>query len=205
MNQRIQSPVFWGSYSPLGTLVGAGLLVMASSRLAFAVFCAGALLWVYCLSALAFFAAKSIMPKRGKTIILLFLLGLVSSIYVLFGFLLNPLLTLSTWFFLVLIPPICIGSGIFEDLEGLELDESIPRVFLEALSLALLIIALSLIREPLGMGSLSFPGGPGGIVEFFSADNGEGFFPIRILSVSSGGLLLLGYMVALFRHYREGK
>jgi hypothetical protein len=145
------------------------------------------------------------MPKKGKTIILLFLLSLICSIYILFGFLLNPLLTLGTWFFLALIPPICIGSGIFEDLEGLELDESIPRVLLEALSLALLIIALSLIREPLGMGSLSFPGGPGGIVEFFNNDDGEGFFPIRVLSVSSGGLLLLGYIVALFHRFREGR
>lgn len=185
--------------------MGAGLIIMASSRLAFAIFCAGALLWVYCLSPLAFFAARSIMPKKGKTIILLFLLSLISSIYILFVFLLNPLLTLGTWFFLVLIPPVCIGSGIFEDFESFELDESIPRVFLEALSLALLIIAVSLIREPLGMGSLSFPGGPGGIVEFFTSDDGEGFFPIQILSVSSGGLLLLGYIVALFHRYREGK
>jgi hypothetical protein len=178
---------------------------MASSRLAFAIFCTGALLWVYCLSTLIFFAAKNIMPKKGKVVILLFLVSLVCSIYVLFGFLLNPLLTLGSWFFLILIPPVCIGSGIFADLEGIELDESIPRVFLEALSMSLLIIGLALIREPLGMGSLSFPGGPGGIVEFFSADSGEGFLPIRVLSVSSGGLLLLGYIVALFYHYREGR
>ena len=203
MNRRLRSHVFWGSYAPLSTLTGAVLLVLASTRLAFAIFCAGAILWVFGLSALAYFLARDFMPGRGKLVILIFLSSLISSVYILLNSLLNPLLVQTCWFFLVLVPPCCVGTGLYEQLEKLEPEESLPRVFLEAACLGLLIVAFSLIREPLGMGSLSLPGGSGGIFEIFSIDDGESFFPVRILSASSGALLILGYIVAAFRYFRS--
>jgi hypothetical protein len=53
------------------------------------------------------------------------------------------------------------------------------------------------------MGTLSLPGGFQGIVELFSARDPEAFVPLRILSVSGGGLLLFGYSTALYRYFRE--
>jgi hypothetical protein len=176
-------------------------MVMASSRLAFGIICVGALLWVYGLTSLLYFSSFKIMPQGGKSIILLFLSALVCSIYVLCLSLVNPLLTMETCFFLVLVPPCCVGSGLFKRLESLALGEAFSRSLLESLALGGIIIALSLIREPLGMGSVSFPGGAGGIVEIPGGDY-EGGGPVRIFAVSGGGLLILGYGVSLFRYFR---
>ena len=204
MNDRLQADIFWGKYAPLSTMTGAFLLIMASSRLAFAIFCAGAIFWVYGLTALVFFSARRFMSKKGKIIILLFLSSLICNMYLLLMSFLNPLLVAATWFFLVLVPPCCVGSGLFQLPETYDSADIQPRVWQEAACLALLIIAVSLIREPLGMGSLSFPGGAFGIVEIFSPDEGgEGFFPIRLLSVSGGGLLILGLGAAIFRYFRS--
>ena len=203
MSRRFSSHLFWGAYSPLSALTGAGLIIMASSRFSFAILCAGALIWVYGLTALVFSAAREIMPGRGKKIILLFLSAFFSGIYMLFVGLLNPLLILGTGFFLVLIPPCCLGSGFFEASESLSLDEVISRALLEAAVLAGIILAIALIREPLGMGTLSFPGGIQGVVEIFDAYQDDSFIPVRFLSASAGGLVLLGYGTAMYRYFRE--
>ena len=229
MNGRLQSHIFWGKYAPLSTLTGAFFLVVASTRFALAIFCAGALLWDYGFTALIFYSGRRYMPKKGRFIILLFLSSLVLSIYILIMSFLNPLLLAGAWFILVLIPPSCAGSGLFnvpgipaevpgpdrspagqkgQAMRGSSLDaqdtaELIPRVWQEAACLALLVIAISLIREPLGMGTLSFPGGAWGIMELLRfGEDGEGFFPVKLLSVSAGGLLLLGFGVAVFRYVR---
>jgi hypothetical protein len=174
---------------------------MASSRLAFAIICAGALLWVHGLSSLVYFSSQKIMPQRGKSVIILFLSALVCSIYVFCLSLINPLLMMDACFFLILIPPCCMGSGLFKRLESLALGEAFSHSLLESLVLGGLIIAIALIREPLGMGSVSFPGGVGGIVEIPGGES-EGGFAIRIFAVSGGGLLILGYGVSLFRYFR---
>ncbi|MDR0720355.1 MAG: hypothetical protein LBF78_12030 [Treponema sp.] len=202
MNHRNQSHFFWGPYAPLEAMTGLSLLVLASIRLAFALFCAGALVWVFCISALVYFSAKNILPRKGRFVILLFLSSFICSVYILFAALLNPIFTESAWFFTLLVPPCFIASNVVPDLEGLIVEESLPRVFLEAASLGLLIIAISLIREPLGFFSLSFPGGEGGIRQLFNDSQDGGFFPIRILSMSGGGLLLLGYLAALFKQFK---
>jgi hypothetical protein len=201
VNQQNRSHIFWGSQAPLSSLAGAGLIILASSRLAFAFVCAGALLWVYGFTSLVYFSSKKIMPQRGKSVVLLFLSSLVCGIYVLCLFFINPLLVMGTCFFLFLVPPCCMGSGVFKRLESLDPAEAFSRSLLESLVPGGLIIALSLIREPLGMGSISFPGGIQGILEI-SGDEYEGFFPVRIFAVSGGGLLILGYGVSLFRYFR---
>jgi hypothetical protein len=115
----------------------------------------------------------------------------------------NPLLILGTGFFLVLVPPCCLGSGFFEASESRPPGEVFSRALFEAVVIAGLILAFALIREPLGMGTISFPGGIQGIVEVFEAREGDSFVPVRFLSASAGGLLLLGYGIALFRYFRE--
>ena len=203
MKDRLSSHLFWGSHSPLAALTGAGLIVMASARLSFAILCAAALVWVYVLTALAFSGARKIMPIRGKSVILLFLSAFFSGLFMLLAGLLNPLLILGAGFFLVLVPPCCLASGFHEASKLSPLSEVFLRSLFEAGALAAVILAVSLIREPLGMGTLSVPWGVHGVTEVFDVYNELNFLPIRLFSVSTGGLLLLGYSLALFRYLRE--
>ena len=202
MNERFSSHLFWGSHSPLSTLTGAALIIITSSRFGFALICAGALLWVYGLTALVFSAARNVMPGRGRMLVLLFLAAFFSGIFVLLASLSNPLLIFGAGFFLLLIPPCLLGSGFFEASESQSTLETVSRALLEAMVLSVIILGLALIREPLGMGTLSVPGGSQGLTEIFQFAN-NGFLPVRILSVSAGGFLLFGYGTALFRYLKE--
>jgi hypothetical protein len=84
----------------------------------------------------------------------------------------------------------------------MNIEDVLGRTLTEALVLGGLIIALALIREPWGFGSFSVPGGQQGITELFSFV-GSRFFPVQVISSSSGGLLLLGYALALFRRLQH--
>jgi hypothetical protein len=53
------------------------------------------------------------------------------------------------------------------------------------------------------MGTISIPGSGQGIMEIYEEQNGETLFPGRILSISAGGLLLLGYVIAVYRYFRD--
>ena len=203
MNRRFDAHLFWGSYSPLSSLAGAGLIILASARFSFALICTGALIWVYGLTTLIYSGARSIMPKRGKTAVLLFLSAFTAGFFMLFTSLLNPLLVLGTGFFIVLIPPCCLGTSFYENIDSLDLIEVFSRSLLEAMVLGGIILAFALIREPLGMGTLSFPGGAQGIVELFGGRGEDSFVLVRFFSVSAGALMLLGYVVAMFRYFRE--
>ena len=204
MKERFSSHLFWGPYSPLSALSGIGLIILASSRFAFAIVCAGTLFWVYGLTTLVFASARNIMPSRGKSVVLLFLPTVFCAFFMLIIYLINPLLILGTSFLLLLVPPCCLGSGYFDLSEPVETIEFVSRALYESLSLSGIILALALIREPLGMGTLSIPGGLHGIVELFSiGQNAESFSLLRILSVSAGAFLLLGYGTALYRFFRE--
>ena len=203
MKNRLHTHIIWGTHSPLSALTGLGLIVMASNRFAFALICAGALIWVYGLSALIFSTARPIMPIRGRKIILLFLSSFLCGIFMFLIGLLNPLLIMGMSFFLILVPPFCLSSGLFEAVESAPPFDLVFRALQEALVLSGIVLAFALVREPLGMGTISFPGGTQGIIEVFGGSEGDTLIPIRVLSVSAGGLLLLGYGTALFRYFRE--
>jgi Na+-translocating ferredoxin:NAD+ oxidoreductase RnfE subunit len=212
-DQRTGSPaafnadtrLFWGPYAPLSTLMSAGLMIGATSRLAFALGAAGALMWVYTLTALVLGFAKPILPKRGLLILQLFLSAFWGSLYILIFHCINPFLGMETTFILLLCPLSCIGSGICRRIEGLSRRDSLLKAFLEALVLGGALIALGLIREPLGFGSLTLPGGPEGLLVLFALDSPGSavYFPVRIIAGASGGLLLLGYALALFRRCKR--
>ncbi|GHU94620.1 hypothetical protein FACS189479_07590 [Spirochaetia bacterium] len=207
MKVPFDAHLFWGAHSPLSTLAGGSLLILASSRFSFALVCVGSLLWVYCLTVLAIFAARPILPKRGKQGILVFLSTIIGSFYLFFLWFMSPLLVLDTFFFLILSPVCFIASGLMEriwpsDSGEMDIKEVLVRSFSEAAALGVLILALSLIREPIGFAVLSFPEGARGIAAFFGAEE-EGFFPVRIATSSAGALILLGYGIALFKRLRE--
>ena len=203
MKSRFSSHLFWGSHSPLSTLNGAALILLASSRLSFALICSGAIVWVFGLTVLSYSCAYSILPTKGRMVILLFLSSFFCGIFAILMSLLNPLLILGTFFFLVLVPPWCMSTGFFEMVEFFDPIEAISRALLEAFVFSGIIIAISLIREPFGMGAISIPGSSQGIMEIYEGQNARTFLPGRILSISAGGLLLFGYIIALYRYFRD--
>jgi hypothetical protein len=175
---------------------------MASGRLAFALVCAGSLLWVYCLSSLAAVPGRKILPRRGKKLVLVFLASFTGSLYILALWFVNPVLAVENFFILSLVPLMCAGSGIFERIDSMNLKEALIRSLGEALVLGGLVISFSLIREPLAYLSLSFPGGPLGIVKVFSSGD-EIFLPVRLITSSAGALLIMGYGIGIYRYFRE--
>jgi hypothetical protein len=187
--------------SPLATLAGCGLIIMASTRLAYALTILGALLWVYILTLLPAFFARKFFPQKGKTLVLLFFSSFIASLFLFLLFLGCPLLAMETLYLIILIPAYCAGSNFATRFQSLERQVVFKRTPLEALSLGILIVALSLIREPIGFMALSLPGGARGIVEL--SYDWDFIIPMHIFSSSAGGLILLGYVVALFQSVRS--
>jgi Na+-transporting NADH:ubiquinone oxidoreductase subunit NqrD len=202
MNNRMQSHLFWGTDAPLSTLISVGLMIMATNRLAFALTVTGALVWTYGLTVLILGFAKPILPQKGREILWVFLTSFLGSLYLMFIYFVSPYLAMETTFIILLAPLYCIGSGICRRLEAHDPEESIPKAFLEALVLGEILVALALIREPLGFGTFSLPGGPQGIVTLISFESSL-YFPVQVIAGSSGGLLLLGYGLTLFRRFKN--
>jgi hypothetical protein len=200
--ENSQSPVFWGTHAPLSTLVSAGLMIMATSRLAFAITLAGALVWVNVVTVLIVSFGRSLFPKKGQELLWVFLAGFSGSLYLLLMYFASPFLAMEITFLITLTPLYCIGSGICRRVETLGSQDAILKALVEALVLGGILIALALIREPLGSGSLSLPGGLQGMIILVSSGNAGAYFPVHIIANASGGLLLLGYGLALFRSFK---
>ena len=213
---RKQHP-FWGSLSPLGGLSGIGLLVMASTRLAWAITVAGGLFWVYILSVLASVfltsgTCKKIFPQSGRAPIFTCISYFWGSAYILLLWLLCPFAAMEVFFPLLLIPLFCTDSSIFSRIVSQEsalmtagntdLGEAVFDAASEAAVLALLLVFISLIREPLSFCCLSLPGTYKGIMTFISFKGNERF-PMQIFAGSAGALLLLGYIIGLYYFFRN--
>ena len=201
---------FWGSLSPLGGLTGAGLLIMASARLSWAIIIAGSLFWVYGLSAFSFslaitYLGKKFFPVKGRETLYTCIAAFFGGVYLLLFWIMCPLATLEVFMLLLLVPMFCASSGIikqitltYEKSQG-DVFEHVSDTISQAVSLAVLLIAFSIIREPLSYCSLSFPGTYQGLITimYFSENS---FFPISIFKHSAGALLLLGYITCLYQH-----
>ncbi|MDR0494792.1 MAG: hypothetical protein LBG95_04100 [Treponema sp.] len=201
MNTSLRYRIFRSNASPLASLSGAALLIMASDRLAHAILVSGALVWTYCLSSLAAYFGVQFFPRRGRTLLLAFLSSCITGFYLLLLWMLSPLCAMEVFFVISLIPMFCMVSDVFKRLETLVLYDAFLESFFEALVLGVLIVLFAIIREPLGFLSLSLPGGARGIVLLFSV-NAESFFPVCLITSSSGALLLLGYFLGLYRYFR---
>jgi len=202
---------FWGSLSPLGGLTGAGLLVMACGRLSWAITVAGCLFWVYGLTSFAFAflssdKAKKIMPVKGLVTLFTCLAVFFSSVYILLFWLLCPFAALEVFLIMLLVPLFCANSGIVQQMHFSEhkysdVFDNVSDAISQAASLAGLIIAFSIIREPLSYCMLSFPGTYQGMITIMYFKSGA-FFPIGIFAASAGSLLLLGYFICLYQYWK---
>jgi len=208
-----QKHSFWGSLSPLGGLMGAGLLVMASGRLSWAITVAGCLFWVYGLTTFTFtallsFAGNKIFPVNGRSVIYTCLSAFFASIYIFLFWLLCPFATFETFMLLSLVTLFCASSGIAEQLSLKENNQDIFNLVSDAVSQAAsisgLLIAFSIVREPLSYCMLSFPGSYNGMITIMYFKSGA-FFPIGIFGTSAGALLLLGYIICLYQYAKGNK
>jgi len=204
---------FWGTSSPLGGLAGAGLLVIASSRLSWAITVAGSLFWVYGLSAFSYAflsneAVKKFFPASGHKVLYTCLASFWGSIYLVMFWLLCPFAALEVFIPLLLVPLFCAGvgsSGLIDNSdENKHLDkfDCASEAVSQAVTLAGLMIAFSIVREPFSYCSLSFPGTYQGMVTIMYFNSGS-FFPIGIFASSSGALLLLGYIICLYQYSKN--
>jgi len=198
---------FWGSLSPLGGLMGAGLLIMASARLSWSITIAGCLFWVYGFTALTFSslltaAGDKIFPVKGKSVIYTCMASFYGAIYIFLFWLLCPFAAFENFMLLSLVPLFCASSGIVDQVlpENARPDifEHVSDSVSQAASLSGLIIAFSIVREPLSYCSLSFPGTSQGMLTIMYFTEGA-FFPIGIFGSSAGALLLLGYIICLYQ------
>jgi len=200
MNKPVQN-IFHNDAPLLTCLSGAALLIIASDRLAHAIAVSGALIWVYSLSSLAAYAGARFLPQRGRTLLLAFLTSFFAGVYLLLLWILSPLCALEIFFVISLIPMFCMVSGILKQLETQSIDDILFSFLSEAMILGALIIIFALIREPLGYLSLSLPGGARGMILLFSFST-ESFLPIHVIASSCGALLLLGYLLGLYRYLK---
>lgn len=204
---------FWGENSPLGGLTGIGLLIMASARLSWAITVSVGLFWIYGLTALTFAflaspACKKIFPQTGRIYVFVCLASFFGSIYILIFWLLSPFAVVEVLLPLLLVPLFCTISEIpqriilLSDKTNIDIVDCVTDAISQAAVLAGLLIAFSLIREPLAYSSLSFPGTNQGmivIVHFWES----AIFPAGIFTASAGALLLLGYFICLYQYFRE--
>jgi Na+-transporting NADH:ubiquinone oxidoreductase subunit NqrD len=182
----------------LAALSGGSLLVLASTRFSHALIGGLALLWVYILTGLAL--RIPVLPRWGREGTRIVLSSFITGVFVFILSLLCPVLTLDSLLFLILCPLCCVSSGALDRIEKLTPGEAVLHSYREGSILAVLILILSLIREPLGYGTISLPGGRQGILCLINF-SGESFLPVRILSLSGGAFFLLGYGAALFRRF----
>jgi hypothetical protein len=187
---------------PLVLLSGSGLLIIASRKTAFALVTTGALLWVYLISVAIFYAAKKLLPLHNKNIVAVFLTGLVSSLYLLLLFLTNPYMGMSLSLIVLLLPVLTINSSICTRFLNLDIQSALLRALSEALFWGTLVTALALIREPAGNMTLSLPGGDAGIIELGLPGSA---YAMRIMTVSAGALMLLGYGIVIIRRFLPAK
>jgi len=201
MSATVRGRVLRDARLPLAWLSGGALMVVASDRLAHALVVAVALVWIRCLSAVAIAAAGRFLPECGRTAVLALVATFAAALFLFLLWLAFPLAALQVFFAVSLVPMFCAVSGLPEAAAGVGPLGVLRPAAGHALRAGAPVAALALVREPVGFGSLSLPGGAGGLVLFhpFGADSPL-FAPV---SGAFGALVLLGYGLWMYRHLRS--
>jgi hypothetical protein len=195
VNGQSQSHLFWGINSPLSSLTGAALLIMASGRIAFALIALISLLFVYVFTMIAVKLGTPLFPQQGQNMVLLFLSSLFSSFFFILLWIIDPVSAMECSFFIILVPAAFVSSGLYARIVEYDMLEIVSQSIAESFIMGMLILGVALIREPLGFGSLSVPGFD--IVRFTKEE------PVRFFQSSAGALVILGYGIAIYRHFRN--
>jgi hypothetical protein len=197
-------------HRPLTTLSAAALLVVASSRLAFALIAMIDLTVVYLLTALISETLKRVrlfkhssheiwlLPKKNQKIVCLFLANFIGCAFFFALYCAFPLLAIETIFITLFVPIFVYIEEAGEKYADVPLLHIVKNCFKDSAFLGILAIFIALIREPIGYATLSLPGGNGGIIELFNKDNSFPF-TVEIISLSSGAFLIIGFIMTMFR------
>jgi len=187
--------------TPASLLSGCGLLIIASGRLSHAIVASGALIWVYGLTTFVIYACARIFPRHGRSALISFLASFMACFYLFVLWLISPLCAMESFFVVSLVPVFYMATGVSKRFDAFGAADSF---FFEALSLSVLLLALALIREPLGFMSLSLPAGAQGSVMLFSFSQ-ESFLPVQLISSSGGTLILLGYFWGIYKYMNNSR
>jgi hypothetical protein len=184
--------------SPIALLSAVSLIIISSSRLSYAIISSLSVIWMYCISVIVINCSRKIFPLIYNNLLSVCLFSVLGSVYYLVLYLLNPFLALETELLITLTSILCFSSGINERVSGMSLKNSIYRAIYESVVIGIFLLALSLVRETLGFGALSIPGGDYAIYELFNFDMYYPL-PVRIIASSAGALLFLGYIFIVFK------
>jgi hypothetical protein len=182
---------------------GIALFVIAGSRFSYAIVAAGALFWVFILSALVNMVRRGLSSKTRRKMFNVMFSSFAGSLYFFLLYMMNPLLAMETVLICALVPVYFLLGKFCMSLENSDADEILHESVREPLSLGGLTLVFSLIREPLGFATLSLPGGKRGIVELFNTEGAA--YTVQIISSSTGALFLLAYILIALRHLDPDK
>jgi Na+-transporting NADH:ubiquinone oxidoreductase subunit NqrD len=203
----MQSHLFWGIHSPLSAFTGVGLIVIASGRIVSALICLAALLWTNALTLFVAGIGRKALPEKGHDTVLVFVASFASFLFYFFVSVVSPFQAMENTLCILLCPVFLLASGLYSRAHEYDTPEMVFQAVSEALVLGALVLALALIREPLGSGSVSLPGF--GLIRFtgelseIPPESRPPLEPIGLLKLSSGAFIILGYGVALYRHWRN--
>ncbi|MDR0539148.1 MAG: hypothetical protein LBG74_01410 [Spirochaetaceae bacterium] len=191
---------------PFMPLAASLMLVTATARLAHTLTCIGALAWVFLLTRFVCILLKKALPRFGRNFIIIFLAALIASLYYLLLYIANPVLAFECSLPIAFTPAVfCICD--FEWSRKPQ-KNTLHEMFYLSFELLIPVFAvmtgIALIREPLGYACLSIPGGREGIIKLANWEGGS-LFSIQIISQPAGAFILLGYMLALFRHINRSR
>lgn len=200
MIERQEQNSFWTDFSPLTSLSCIILFIVPTARVAYAVLIFLAVLIVNPIAVLALRLAREQVPPPHFFIVKLFIVSALAACFSSAAGLLWPLSVLDMRLYLGAVPIFFLSSRVFE--------RSLPAPPLgafwftleESFIVGALALAISLLREPFGFGSLSLPSSDG-LLLLFSSDAASAV-AARSLSAAAGGFWVLGYGIALYKKVR---
>jgi len=197
MIKSVKEHIFNFFSSPYAFISALPLIIISSSRLAYGIIAFFALLWVCLVSTMIKNLTKNFFPGLFNNILLISLCSAAGGIFLLIFSFVNPLLAKETILISLLTPVYCFTSESAARAESAEWNQALLESAVDALLPGIFIIILSALREILGFGTLSLPGGAGAIQEIFKLDVLP--YPLKIISTSGGAFMLLGYIFIIFR------
>lgn len=200
MSKRIDIPLILKKNGLLPSLSGAVLLIGATDRLAHAVIVGASVFVVYATVPVVLRLAEPVVPASHKTWIRVLFAAAVAAVFSRVAGMVWPLLVRELALYLGMVPLCLISSGLIDRTESGRRLKTLKRSVFEASVLCGLALAFALIREPFGFGVLSMPSGDG-ISLLFSRERAAAV-SLRSASATSGGFLLLGYLIAVYRKIR---